>query len=167
MSQRYPYPSHGAHPTARHGPGDSAIAQEKRRRSQGGRKGRNATPQPPVLEQTVPSAHDSLLFMSEYPGGLSPPNAPRCPGPRLQHTLPSWYYSDRGGHIRRGGAQSRGQAGQDSDLRSAGLASTISCPAPGDVQEAQSWNAGPSELRKRPEGIPSYFHKESSRSPDR
>lgn len=34
--------------------------------------------QPPVLEQTVPSAHDSL-FMSEYPGGPSPPQRPSVP----------------------------------------------------------------------------------------
>lgn len=118
--------------------------------------------QPPVLEQTVPRANDLLLLMSEYPGGPSPPSAPRCPGPRLQHTFPSWYYSDPGGHIRRGGARSHGQSGQDSDLRSAGLASTISCPAPGDAQEAQSWNAGPSELRKRPEGIPLIFPKKAA-----
>ena len=81
---------------------------------------------------------------------------------KLQHTLPSWYYSDPRGHIRRGGAQSCGQAGQDSDLRSAGLASTISCPAPGDVQEVQSWNTGPSELRKRPEGIPLIFPRKAA-----
>lgn len=118
--------------------------------------------QPPVLEQTVPSANDLLLFMSECPGGPSPPKAPWCPGPKLQHTLPSWYYSDPRGHIRRGGAQSCGQAGQDSDLRSAGLASTISCPAPGDVQEVQSWNTGPSELRKRPEGIPLIFPRKAA-----
>ena len=41
-------------------------------------------------------------------------------------------------------------------------ASTISCPAPGDAQEAQSWNAGPSELRKRPEGIPLIFPKKAA-----
>lgn len=90
------------------------------------------------------------------------PPAPLSAQDPGSNTLPSWYYSDPGGHTRRGGARSHGQAGQDSDLRSAGLASTISCPAPGDTQEAQSWNAGPSELRKRPEGIPLIFPKKAA-----
>lgn len=68
--------------------------------------------QPPVSEQTVPSANNLLLFMSRSPGGR---NSLWCPRPRLQHTLPSWYYSDPGGHIRRGDARSRGQAGHDLD----------------------------------------------------
>lgn len=98
--------------------------------------------QPPELEQTVPGANDLLLFMSKCPGGPSPcPNSHWCPQPRLQHTLPSWYYSDRGGHIRRGGGRSCGQAGHNPDPKSTGLASTVSCPAPGDEHEAERLGA--------------------------
>lgn len=78
--------------------------------------------QPPELEQTVPGAND-LLFTSKCPGGPSPcPNSHCCPQPRLQHTLPSWCYSDRGGHIRSRGARSCGQAGHNPDPKSTDLA---------------------------------------------
>lgn len=164
MSQRYPYPSHGAHPTYRQtwpwGLSDSTGKEEEEPRREEGQECYPASLLCWNKQCQVLMTRCSCQSTQVAP---VPPNAPQCPGPRLQHTLPSWYYSDPGGHIRRGGAQSCCQAGQDSDLRSAGLASTISCPAPGDVQEAQSWNAGPSELRKRP----SYFSKESSRSPER
>lgn len=81
--------------------------------------------QPPELEQTVLSANDLLLFMSKCPGGSSPcPNSLWCPRPRLQHTLPSWYYSDpegtSGGEVP--GPVARQVTTQIPDPRSAGLA---------------------------------------------
>lgn len=83
--------------------------------------------QPPVLEQTVPSAND-LLFMSEYPGWPQSLQSPLVSRTQVPH--PSWYYSDPRGHIRRRCPNHVARLGKTQISRSAGLASShfLSCP---------------------------------------
>lgn len=160
MSQRYTYPSHGAHSGARYGPGDSAIGQKRRRRSQGGRKGRKCYQPASCVEQTVPSANDLLLFMSEYPGGPSH-SSPLVSGPRFQHTLPSWYYSDPRGHIRRGcPVMWPGWARLRSQIRRPRFNHFLSCPrGRAGGSELEHW---PIRAEERPGGIPLIFPRKAA-----